>query len=153
MVIRHRLALRARVDAATPFGLLQWRTRYATSARLYRDLPRPLGLAHTAAATARAPRTPFADLAISGCTCSKSFALGRQAAMFHPESMLTLIRRVGRVQGRVTHTRHARRVRHLPLYILENLRLLRLRRLPVRLVVRPVGLAVAVSPFTLGDLR
>lgn len=68
MVIRHRLALRARVDAATPFGLLQWRTRYATSARLYRDLPRPLGLAHTAAATARAPRTPFADLAISGCT-------------------------------------------------------------------------------------
>lgn len=67
MVVDDRFALRARVDAAAPLGLLQRGTRGATSARLYRDLPRPLGLAHPAAATARAPRTPFADLAISRC--------------------------------------------------------------------------------------
>lgn len=68
MVVYDRFALRARVDAAAPLGLLQRRTGCAASTRLYRDLPRPLGLAYPAAATARAPRTPFADLAISGCT-------------------------------------------------------------------------------------
>lgn len=97
MVVDDRFALRARVDAAAPLGLLQRGTRGATSARLYRDLPRPLGLAHPAAATARAPRTPFADLAISRCACSNSLALGRQPVMLHPESVLARIRQVGRV--------------------------------------------------------
>ena len=68
MIVDDRLTLRARIDATTPLGLLQRRTRCATPTRLYRDFPRPLGLAYPAAATTRAPRAPFADLAISRCT-------------------------------------------------------------------------------------
>lgn len=68
MIVDDRLTLRARIDATAPLGFLQRWTRCATPARFYRDLPRPLGLAHPAAATARAPRAPFANLAISRCT-------------------------------------------------------------------------------------
>lgn len=72
--------------------------------------------------------------------------------MLHSESVLALIRQVGRVHERITHIRHARRVGHLPLDVLEDLRFLRFRRLPVRLVIPPVGLAVAISRFAVGDL-
>lgn len=74
--------------------------------------------------------------------------------MLHPESVLALVRQVGRVDERVTHARHARRVAHLPLKVLEDQRLLRLRHLPVCLVVGwPVELSVVVSRFTVGEFR
>lgn len=91
-------------------------------------------------------------------TCSNSLALGRQPVMLHPESMLALIRQISRVVREwVTDTRCIRRVRNLPLDILVDLRLLRLRRSPVGLIVRPVGsscLAVLSRFITVdGDLR
>lgn len=91
-------------------------------------------------------------------TCSNSLALG-QPVMLHPESVLALIRQIGRVATRkwVTDTRHIRRVRNLPLDILVDLRLLRLRRSSIRLIVRPVGFScLAVLPRFItvdGDLR
>lgn len=73
-------------------------------------------------------------------TCSNSLALGRQPVMLHPESVLALIRQVGRVVREwVIDTRDIRRVRNLPLDILVDLRLLRFRRSSVCLIVRPVG--------------
>lgn len=91
-------------------------------------------------------------------TCSNSLALGRQPVMLHPESVLALIHQVGRVAREwVTDTRYIRRVRNLPLDILVDLRLLRLRRSSVSLIVRPIGsscLAVLSRFITIdGDLR
>lgn len=80
------------------------------------------------------------DLSSEILTCSNSLALGRQPVMLHPESVLALIRQIGRVAREwVIDTRDIRRVRNLPLDILVDLRLLRLRRSSVCLIVRPVG--------------
>lgn len=76
--------------------------------------------------------------------------------MLHSESVLALIRRVGHVVREwVACTRHIRHVGNLSLNILVDLRLLRFRCLPIRLVVRPVGLScLAVPRFTVdSDLR
>lgn len=89
-------------------------------------------------------------------TCSNSFAFGCQSMMLHPESVLALIRRVSRVVHKwVARTRHIRHVGNLSLNVLVDLRLLRLRCLPVRLIIRPVGLpCLAVPRFTVdSDLR
>lgn len=56
--------------------------------------------------------------------------------MFHPEPVLALARDVGRIPRMDAYAVPARRVRHFPLDVLEDLRLLCLR-LPVLLVIRP----------------
>lgn len=56
--------------------------------------------------------------------------------MFHPEPVLALGRDVGRIPRMDAYAVPARRVRHFPLDVLEDLRLLCLRLL-VLLVIRP----------------
>lgn len=78
--------------------------------------------------------------------------------MLHPESVLALIRQIGRVAREwVSDIRYIRRVRNLPLDILVDLRLLRLRCSSISLIVRPVGsscLAVLSHFITVdGELR
>lgn len=88
--------------------------------------------------TSRMIRDLYTEMLI--LTCSNSLALGRQAVMLHPESVLALIRQIGGVAREwVIGTRGIRRVRNLPLDILVDLRLLRLRRSSVCVIIRPVG--------------
>lgn len=73
-------------------------------------------------------------------TRPQPFPLGRQPMMFHPEPVLPLPRRVARIPRMDPYAvPYARRVRHFPLDVLEDLRLLRLRLLLVLLVIRPAS--------------
>lgn len=70
-------------------------------------------------------------------TRPQPFPLGRESMMLHPEPVLALARDVGRIpRMHASYAVPARRVRHFPLDVLEDLRLLCLRLL-VPLVIRP----------------